>query len=246
MNRRLVHGLRLLTPIMPAGRWTVRADGQLKIRVGAIMWIAGPVLFLIAQLAAQSAWRTPYSWMANPLSDLGAVRCQRTGSGYPLPRYVCSPLHAVMNGSLVSLGVLLAGGVLLTAPCWGSGIASRGARGLLIAAALGSVLVGLVPEDVHLSVHLLGAVLGIGMGNCGFILAGLIRRASPFGRLRPLTLPLSILAMAATVLLFTGHIPASGFGGVQRLADYPLRCWMVIAGIYLLREATQVPHLQPQ
>jgi hypothetical protein len=69
-------------------------------------------------------------------------------------------------------------------------------------------------------VHLLGAVLGIGVGNCGFILAGLIGRASPFGRLRPL----SILAMAATVLLFTGHIPASGFGAVQRLADYPLRC----------------------
>jgi hypothetical protein len=104
----------------------------------------------------------------------------------------------------------------------------------------------LVPEDVHLGVHLLGAVLGIGVGNCGFILAGLIGRTSPFGRLRPLTLPLSILAMAATVLLFTGHIPASGFGAVQRLADYPLRCWMVIAGIYLLREATQVPHLQPQ
>jgi hypothetical protein len=135
MNRRRVHALRLLMPIMPNGRRAVRADGQLKTRAGAIMWIAGPVLFLIAQLAAQSAWRTPYSWMANPLSDLGAVRCQRTGSGYPLPRYICSPLHAVMNGSLVALGVLLAGRVLLTAPCWGSGIASSGARSLLIAAA---------------------------------------------------------------------------------------------------------------
>jgi hypothetical membrane protein len=227
---------------MPSGRRTVRADGQLKVRAGAIMWIADPVLFLIAQLAAQSAWRTPYSWMANLLSDLGAVRCQRTGSGYPLPRYVCSPLHAVMNGSLVALGVMLAGGVLLTAPCWGSGIASRGARGLLAAAAAGSVLVGVVPEDVHLSVHLLGAILGIGVGNCGFILAGLIRRTSPLGRLWPLTLPLSILAMAATVLLFTDHTPAGGFGGMERLADYPLRCWMVIAGIYLLRAATQVPH----
>jgi hypothetical protein len=40
------------------------------------------------------------------------------------------------------------------------------------------------------------------------------------------------------VLLFTGHTPAAAFGGMQRLADYPLRCWMVIAGIYLLRQAT--------
>ena len=243
MNRRPVHALRLLTPIMPAGRRTVRTDRQLrKIRSGAIMWITGPVLFLIAQLAAQSAWRTPYSWMANPLSDLGAVHCQRTGSGYPLPRYVCSPLHQVMNVSLVTLGVLLAAGVLLTARCWGPGAASHGARALLIAAAAGSVLVGLVPEDVYLPAHLLGAILGIGAGNCGFILAGLIRQASPLARLRPLTLPLSILAMAATVLLFTGNTPAAGFGGMERLADYPLRCWMVIAGIYLLRKATPGYH----
>jgi len=41
--------------------------------------------------------------------------------------------------------------------------------------------------------------------------------------------------MAATVLLFTGNTPAAGFGGMERLAVYPLRCWIAIAGIYLLR-----------
>lgn len=112
---------------------------------------------LIAQLVAQAAWRTPCSWMVNPLSDLGAVHCQRTGSGYPLPRYVCSPRHGVVNASVIVLGVLPAGGVLLTLSCRGSGAASRGARILLIAAAAGSVMVGLVPEDVRLSLHVLGA-----------------------------------------------------------------------------------------
>jgi hypothetical protein len=34
------------------------------------------------------------------------------------------------------------------------------------------------------------------------------------------TRPLSILAMAATMLLFTGGIPADGFGGVERLAVF--------------------------
>jgi hypothetical membrane protein len=203
--------------------------GRPKIRGGAVMWIAGPVQYLIAQLVAQAAWRTPYGWMVNPLSDLGAVHCQRTGSGYPLPCYVCSPLHGVMNASVIALGVLLAGGVLLTAPCWGSGVVSRGARILLIAAAAGSVMVGLVPEDMNLSLHLLGAFLAIAVGNCGFLLAGLITRSSPLG----------ILAMAATMLLFTGSIPAGGFGGVERLAVFPLRCWMVIVGIFLLRETAQ-------
>lgn len=240
MNRRPVHALRLV-PVMAAGRRRVRADGQVKIRAGAIMWIAGPVLYVTGQLVAQSAWRTPYSWMASPLSDLDAVHCQPTGSGYPLPRYVCSPLHAVMNVSALALGVLLAGGVLLTARCWGRGAASHGARALLIAAAAGSALVGLVPEDVYLPAHLLGAILGIVAGNCGLILAALIRQSSPLGKLWPLTVPLSILALAASVLLFTGLTPAAGFGGMERLAVYPLRCWMAIAGIYLLHQATPAP-----
>jgi hypothetical membrane protein len=215
------------------------STGWPKIRVGAVMWIAGPVQYLTAQLVAQAAWRTPYSWMVNPLSDLGAVHCRRTGSGYPLPRYVCSPLHGVVNASVIALGVLLAGGVLLTAPCWGGGVASRGARILLIAGAAGSVMVGLVPEDVNPGLHVLGAFAGIVVGNGGFVLAGLTRRSSPLGRLRPVTLPLSILALTAAVLLFTGGIPAGDFGGVERLAVFPLRCWMVIAGIFLLREAAR-------
>lgn len=178
--------------------------GAPKTRVGAVMWIAGPVQYLIAQLVAQAAWRTPYSWKVNPLSDLGAVRCQRTGSGYPLPRYVCSPLHGVVNASVIALGILLAGGVLLTGSCWGSGVVSRGARILLMVGAAGSVMVGLVPEDANLSLHVLAAFVGIVVGSCGFVLAGLIRRGSPLSRLRPVTLPLSILAVTASVLLFTG------------------------------------------
>jgi hypothetical protein len=85
MNRRLVHGPRLVTPIRPAGRRAVRADRQLKIRAGAIMWIAGPVLFLIGQLAAQAAWRTPYSWMANPLSDLALSTASARAAGIRCP-----------------------------------------------------------------------------------------------------------------------------------------------------------------
>ena len=94
----------------------------------------------------------------------------------------------------------------------------------------------LAPEDVNPGLHLLGAFIGIVVGNCGFVLAGLVRRGSLPGKLRPVTLPLSILAMIAAVLLFTGGIPADDFGGVERLAVFPLRCWMIIAGIFLLHQ----------
>jgi hypothetical protein len=87
------------------------------------------------------------------------VHCRR--SRIPLPRYVCSPLHEVMNASVITLEVLLAGGVLL-----------------------------------------------------------------------------AIVAMTATVLMFSGYTRVTGFGGMERLAVYPLRCWPIIAGIWLLHEQT--------
>ena len=74
------------------------------------------------------------------------------------------------------MGILLAGGVPLTACCWGHGAASRGARSLLIASAAGLVMVGLVPEDVNLRLHVLGVFVAIVVGSCGFVLAGLIGR----------------------------------------------------------------------
>ena len=160
---------------------------------------------------------------------------RNNSSGHTRP----SPLHGIVNASVIALGILLAGGVLLTASCWGGGVVSRAARILLIVGAAGSVMVGLVPEDVNPSLHVLGAFAGIVAGSCGFVLAGLIGRSSPLGRLRPVTLPLSILAVTAAVLLFTSGIPAGDFGAVERLAVFPLRSWMVIAGILLLREAAQ-------
>ena len=60
-----------------------------------------------------------------------------------------------------------------------------------------------------------------------------------------MTLPLSMLAMAAAVLLFTGGIPAGDFGGVERLAVFPLHCWLLIAGIFLLRDAARSARADP-
>ena len=61
------------------------STGWPRIQVGAVMWIAGPVQYLIVQLAAQAAWRTPYSWMVNPLSDLGAIHCPARAAGTRCP-----------------------------------------------------------------------------------------------------------------------------------------------------------------
>jgi hypothetical membrane protein len=209
------------------------------VTAGAVAWIAGTVQFFIAEFVAQSAWRTPYSWAANAISDLGAVHCQSTGTANPPPRYVCSPLHAVLNTSAITLGILLASGAVLTSPAWGRGAASRAGRALLATAGAGLVLAGLKPEDVNLNLHVLGAFLIFGAGSTGFVLAGLTRRESPLGRLRALTLPLALISVTATWLTFSHHTPVLGYGGMERAALYPLLCWTVIIGTYLLRATTR-------
>jgi hypothetical protein len=72
--------------------------------------------------------------------------------------------------------------VLLTAPC-SAVVSCPATRILLIAGTAGSVMAGLVPENVNPSLHLVGAFLGIAVGNCGFPLAALVKRSSPVGRL---------------------------------------------------------------
>lgn len=51
------------------------------------------------------------------------------------------------------------------------------------------------------------AFLIFAAGSTGFVLAGLTRRESPLGRLRALTLLLSIPAVTATWLIFSHHTP---------------------------------------
>jgi hypothetical membrane protein len=209
------------------------------IRAGALAWIIGTPVFFITELITQSAWPHPYSWATNAISDLGAVHCASTGADNPPPRYLCSPLHTLMNTSVITLGILLAAGAVLTGPAWGRGAVSRTARSLFVASGAGMVLAALDPEDVNLNLHVLGAFLIMGFGSTGFMLTGLARRDSQIGRLRMLTLPLSAVSVAATWLMFSHHTPVLGYGGMERVALYPLLCWTVITGAHLLRAATR-------
>jgi hypothetical membrane protein len=218
---------------------------QSRVQLGAIAWIAGPVQFVIAQVVVQFSWHTRYSWTANAISDLGAVRCGRISTPGMPAQYVCSPLHGVMNMSTVALAVLVAVGVLLNGAAWGGGAVAMAARGLILVAAAGDALVGLAPEDVHPHLHLLGAFAAIGAGNTALILAGFIGRSSPLGRLRQLTVPLGVLSMVATWLTFTRCTPIVGAGGMERIAVFPLLYWLLVAGAYVIRGGRPRPVHRP-
>ena len=139
--------------------------------LGAAAWVFGTIQFFVCHLIVQFAWPTPYSWSRNNVSDLGNVYCQAWGDN---ARYVCSPLHSLMNASFIVHGILVIAGVLLLRALWSSGCLSQIARTFLIIAGLAIVLVGFVPADVNENVHVvLGAVPVTLLGNIGLILTGL-------------------------------------------------------------------------
>jgi len=124
----------------------------------------------------------PYSLTHNNISDLGAVNCGMSDEKFP--RYICSPLHAPFNASMIVQGVLLAAGVLLTARLWGKGFLPRTAQTLLVLAGFGYLLAGLWSGDVNLDRHVLGAFLIMMVGNVGLRARRVRSRDSLVGRVR--------------------------------------------------------------
>ncbi|WP_336048468.1 DUF998 domain-containing protein [Streptomyces sp. CA2R101] len=202
-------------------------------RIGAAAWIVAVVQFLVVQLVVEAGWRTPYSWAENNISDLGNVSCRMWDDSRP--RYVCSPLHDVMNAGFAVHGVLLFVGMLLAGACWGRGGISATSRILLAIGAGGWVLVGLVPADVDENLHVGGALLIMGLGNLGLLLTGFSSRSSLFGGLRSVTLSIAVVAVLAAGMFFGQHDPGIGMGGLERIAACALDAWTLVMALAILR-----------
>ena len=129
-----------------------RTAPQLSLLLGGGSWIL-TLLYFIGQAVAQAAWTTPYSLIDNRVSDLGNTACGRTLAN----TYICSPLHAVMNTTFVLTGVLILVGLFLTRSIWPQRRLTTWALILLGVAGLGTILVGLSPENVNVLFHLIAA-----------------------------------------------------------------------------------------
>ncbi|MCI4062670.1 DUF998 domain-containing protein [Micromonospora sp. R77] len=199
-------------------------------RLGARCWLLTTALFGAANVVVGLGWREPpYSWALHNISDLGNVTCGRWDTSRP--RQVCSPWHAVMNGSLVVTGILLALGVLLTWSALGRGASVRVAQLSTVAAAAGYVLVGAYPADVDEETHFLGAVLIFVLGNVAMLVAALARRSAVLGRLRRPSLTLGLTGAVGVVLFLAQVDLGFGVGGLERVAVFPLFCWIVLLGL---------------
>jgi len=204
-------------------------------RVGALCWLAAAPIFLVASLISGLRWREPtYSWATHNISDLGNAHCGVWDT--TRPRYVCSPWHPLMNTAMLATAVLLAVGLLLTWRILGRGPAVRSAQTLLLLATGGYALAAVYPADIDENLHVLGAVLIMGIGNIGLLLAGFAPRSTTLGRWRRLTLTAGLIALAGTTLFAAQQGLAIGVGGMERVAVLPFPLWACTLGV-LLAEA---------
>lgn len=190
-----------------------------------MLWVSS-IQYFVVQLVVISAWTVPHSFANNFISDLGNTEC---GMYAGLP--VCSPLHLLMNLSFVVFGVTMAlGSVYLMRRFKRTKLATV-AFALMMLSGLGTVLVGLFPENTINPVHMLGAVLGLGVGNLSVLLLGIaLKDVHP--AMRMYTVLSGSFSLAAFALFAADVYLGVGRGGMERLISYPFTAWMITFGLY--------------
>lgn len=194
--------------------------------VGPVFWIAS-IQYFIVQLIVIAAWTVPHSWKNNYISDLGNTMCG-TYNGIA----VCSPLHPLMNVSFVVFGATILLGSILIYTEFKRTRLSAFSFFLMGMSGLGTILVGLFPENTIGLLHIIGAFLGLVVGNVAIVMLGfaLTQVRTVF---RYYTVISGTVSLVAFVLFYTENYLGLGVGGMERLVSYPFALWMMLFGIYM-------------
>lgn len=174
-------------------------------QLGAVAFLLRPT-YIATEVVTAAATTGGYSFVADSVSKLGEVGCSE---GY------CSPRHAVMNGSFMGYGVLLAGGALLLARPLGPWV-----TGLLVVSGVSSYATGLAPLDQDATLHAVAATpLFLAQPLALMGLGHRIRHDQP--RLAKALLATGIVTAAAAVgFIVSGDEQAAG--ALERLALWPV------------------------
>jgi hypothetical membrane protein len=216
------------------------------VRHGAILLILGAVAFLIGNIVAQLLWNSSapygsYSLLHNYISDLGAVNCGPWPSS-STTHFVCSPGHDIFNASVIVMGLLLIGAVILLRTAFPPRRSSMIGLGFLALAGIGAIGVGLSPEDVNITVHSASALVAFLFGNLALCVLGFAMfRDTRWDGYRAYTLFSGIVGLVALGLFVAGAWGPLGLGGMERLIVAPLVLWAFVAGIHLVRIPTYAP-----
>jgi hypothetical membrane protein len=198
-----------------------------RLRWGGLAWLL-TLQFFVVETVAQLRFGGAYSRADDVISDLGASY---------------SPAAALMNASFVLQGVLIAAGALLLRPALPRSV-GRLAVLLLAVAALGVVVVGIVPLDADRTVHAVGAVAYLAGSSLGLLaLAHALRPRSEL--LGSVVAVLGVLATGATIFFVAGITRYLGNGGTERVAAYALPVALAVVGVGLWRSRTPAHEGEP-
>ena len=196
---------------------------------GPIIWLLSVQYFLVQVLVA-SAWKSPYSWRLNAISDLGATSCSQFDG-----RCGCSPLHGLMNVSLILLGLSMTIGAVLM---YQEFHRSQVGFCLMAVAGVGAILVGLFAENTIYWAHIAGADLAFLLSNIALIFFGLSLCLPRW--FRWYSLASGAVALVALCLFLTHNRFFLGLGGMERVAAYPQTIWLIVFGLYMSKSRNRL------
>jgi hypothetical membrane protein len=204
--------------------------------IGPLVWMLC-VHYFITQVIVASAWDAPYSLTHNPISDLGNTAC-----GYYAGRYVCSPLHDLMNTSFVILGAFMGVGSALIYQGFKKTTGSYIGFSLMTLAGFGTVLVGLFPENTISQFHSFGALLAFLLGNLALVVLGSVLDMPK--SMRFYTLLSGFIGLLTLILYGFKNYLGLGDGGMERVVAYPQTFWLIIFGVYISTHQYRIQRLR--
>ena len=202
-------------------------------KLGPVLYVAGLQYFAV-QLLTALRWSPAYSISRDTISDLGNTACG-TWNG----RYVCSPLHDLMNWSFIVLGATMMAGSVLIFRHFAKGRMAAAGFAAMTASGFGVVMVGFFPENSVPALHGLGTAIPFVLGNIALFALALalemtvLMRAYSF-----LSGAVALLGLAAYA---SSHYLGLGEGGIERVVAYPQTICLAVIGCYLIAKSPVLP-----
>ncbi|MBO0884751.1 MAG: DUF998 domain-containing protein [Mycobacterium sp.] len=198
-----------------------------RTRLGGALWLLQPI-YLLIEIATAAQVIAPYSFLDNTISDLGARECGSVD--YPFgPVPVCSPWHAMMNGSFILFGLGMALGAVLLRRALPSGRFATVSIVLWIVSGLSSVGTGLVPEDWNPAGHVAVSFPAFLAQPAALLAFGFV--AGPRRGLGLSAVAAGLLSAVGTAA-FMARSGSPDLGGLfERLSLWPAYLWLPIPAI---------------
>jgi hypothetical membrane protein len=136
-----------------------------------------------------------------------------------------------MNASLILLGAFMTGGALLIYQEFKKERFTIAGFWFMALSGIGTILVGIFPENSISILHEIGAGLPFILGNIGVLILGL--KLDIPKKLKTYSVITGIVALIGIVLFITKSYLGLGIGGMERIAAYPQTIWLIVFGIYM-------------